>query len=278
MRNAMTAHEQSGVILSAAGHEKRRKAEAKARGGAWKRRLWRALPYVIGLSLIGGGAYAAKRLILEANSPSANAPAAAGVALQLETARKDAIDAEGRARAAETELAEAKQQLAAVSDKKKDADAKAAAAAAAQREKLSGAAGQDAAVTQDGDAIKLELVDKVLFKLNDADLTPRGQKVLDHIAAALVSMPDKQIFVQGHTDDTPITPAEGVTPKFATNWELSAARALTVVHYLQDVAGVDPKQLAAVAFGEYRPVSKKSKAKNRRIEIVLYPKLQVARD
>jgi chemotaxis protein MotB len=65
-------------------------------------------------------------------------------------------------------------------------------------------------------------------------------------------------------------------PKFESNWELSSARALTVVHYLQDEAGVDPKRLAAVAFGEYRPASK-TKSKNRRIEIVLYPKHVVAR-
>src|SRR5262249_41896069 len=62
---------------------------------------------------------------------------------------------------------------------------------------------------------------------------------------------------------------------YITNWELSAARALTVVHYLQDDAKVDPARLAAVAFGQYRPVSK-NRAKNRRIEIVLYPRAAFA--
>jgi chemotaxis protein MotB len=61
---------------------------------------------------------------------------------------------------------------------------------------------------------------------------------------------------------------------FITNWELSAARALTVVHYLQDDAKIDPVRLAAVAFGQYRPVSR-TKAKNRRIEIVLYPRVAI---
>ena len=56
-----------------------------------------------------------------------------------------------------------------------------------------------------------------------------------------------------------------------TNWELSAARALTVVHYLQDTAKIQPSRLAALAFGQYRPVSRSNKAANRRIEIVLYP-------
>ncbi|MBE7453983.1 MAG: OmpA family protein [Kofleriaceae bacterium] len=58
-------------------------------------------------------------------------------------------------------------------------------------------------------------------------------------------------------------------PRFASNWEPSSARALTVVHYLQQEAKVDPRRLAAVAFGEYRPAARQ-KAKNRRIEIVLY--------
>ena len=62
----------------------------------------------------------------------------------------------------------------------------------------------------------------------------------------------------------------------AVNGELYCARALTVVHYLQNDAKVDPKRLAAVAFGQYRPASR-AKAKNRRIEIVLYPKHQLAR-
>ena len=63
--------------------------------------------------------------------------------------------------------------------------------------------------------------------------------------------------------------------KFITNWELSAARALQVVHYLQDKAKIDPTRLAALAFGQYRPVSRSNKAANRRIEIVLYPKKAV---
>ena len=66
-----------------------------------------------------------------------------------------------------------------------------------------------------------------------------------------------------------------VPPRFATNWELSSARALTVVHYLQEQAKVDPRRLAAVAFSQYRPASR-AKAKNRRIEIVLYPRHQLA--
>jgi chemotaxis protein MotB len=144
-------------------------------------------------------------------------------------------------------------------------------------------------VSADGEQITLRLVDKVLFQTLDDQLTPRGKQVLDKVAKALIEMSEKQIWVQGHTDDQPIgvlpppkqpplkkgqkppVPAPAAAPKFATNWELSAARALTVVHYLQDVAKIDPSRLAALAFGQYRPVSSNRSA-NRRIEIVLYPK------
>jgi chemotaxis protein MotB len=142
---------------------------------------------------------------------------------------------------------------------------------AKERDKLAAVVSGQGAVSQDGEEITLELVDKVLFQIGEADLTPRGKDVLARVGAALNDVPDKQIWVQGHTDDSPIRPAKGVTPRFPSNWELSSARALTVVHYLQTEAKVDPRRLAAVAFGEYRPASR-TKAKNRRIEIVLYPR------
>lgn len=143
-------------------------------------------------------------------------------------------------------------------------------------------------ISADGNEIRLQLVDKILFKLNDDQLTDPGKKVLDKVAVALKELPDKQIWVQGHTDDTPIfnpappkqpplkkgqkPPPPPPPPKFATNWELSAYRALSVVHYLQDVGKIEPTRLAALAFGQYHPLRGASKAANRRIEIVLYPK------
>lgn len=146
-------------------------------------------------------------------------------------------------------------------------------------------------VHAEGEEIHLQLVDKVLFKLNDDALTDKGKALIDQVAGALRDIPDKQIWVQGHTDDQPIfvpppprpapPPKKGAKPApappapavpFKSNWELSAARALTVVHYLQDVGKIDPTRLAALAFGQYRPVSRTNKALNRRIEIVLYPK------
>jgi chemotaxis protein MotB len=123
-------------------------------------------------------------------------------------------------------------------------------------------------VTANNQEINLQLVDKVLFRLGDAELTETGKQLLEKLGALLREVPDRQIWVQGHTDDTPIRDDNAF---FQSNWELSSARALTVVHYLETVAKVDPRRLAAVAFGEHRPVSKSNRPRNRRIEIVLYP-------
>ncbi len=172
--------------------------------------------------------------------------------------------------------------------------------AKALQDKLAEAVGKAGEVTTADGAVKLELVDQILFPVGEADLTQQGKDVLAKVGAALKDVDDKQVWVQGHTDDQPIIirkPKAKPEPKkpvkkaakpakpepdkpdamlvYMTNWELSAARALTVVHYLQDDAKLDPTRLAAVAFSQYRPVSK-TKAKNRRIEIVLYPRAKFA--
>jgi chemotaxis protein MotB len=221
-----------------------------------------------------------------------------------------------RIKALEAELQKTKDDLvkanAATDDLRKDeAELKAKADEAnALQAKLAEAVGGNGEVTTADGAVKLELVDQILFPTGEADLTQSGKDVLAKVGAALKEINDKQIWVQGHTDDQPIlkkpkpatpepakakpakdakgkkAPAPKPDPKakpetndavlpFVTNWELSAARALTVVHYLQDDAKIDPTRLAAVAFGQYRPVSK-NRAKNRRIEIVLYPRVAVS--
>ncbi len=219
---------------------------------------------------------------------------------------------------ADTKAALKKEQDDAEALRNADAELKAKAdEAKALEDKLAEAVGKAGEVTTADGAVRLELVDQILFPLGEADLTQNGKDVLAKVGAALKDVEDKQIWVQGHTDDTPIVvkepkpepaaappppppPAKGkgkastkaakeppkpVEPAkpakndavlaFVTNWELSAARALTVVHYLQDEAKIDPTRLAAVAFGQYRPVSK-TKAKNRRIEIVLYPRAKIS--
>jgi len=164
----------------------------------------------------------------------------------------------GERDALDKELAAVRAQLAVTADKAREADALA--------DKLKRATvAAEGAVTRDGDRLTLELVDKVLFSSAKAELTPAGLKMLTAVGKILREFPDKQVWVQGHTDDKPIATAE-----FRSNWELSTTRALNVVHFLQDSGGVAPERLAAVGFSKFRPISKK-RARNRRIEIVLFP-------
>jgi chemotaxis protein MotB len=128
-------------------------------------------------------------------------------------------------------------------------------------------------ITQLKDKLSLTMVEKVLFDSGSADIKKDGKKVLDRVGEILKQVTDKQINIEGHTDNVPISPR--LQQKFPTNWELSTARATTVVRYLQEKAGLDPRLLNAGGFAAYRPVepndTEERKAKNRRIEIVLIP-------
>ncbi|MEW6067584.1 MAG: OmpA family protein [Nitrospirota bacterium] len=129
------------------------------------------------------------------------------------------------------------------------------------------------AVTQLRDKLSLSMVEKILFDSGSAEVKKEGQKVLDRVAEILKKISDKQIRIEGHTDNVPI--GYKLKKKFPTNWELSAARATNVVRYLQENGGVDSKFLSAAGYAESKPIAsndtEEGKAKNRRIEIVLLP-------
>ena len=119
--------------------------------------------------------------------------------------------------------------------------------------------------------LTVNVVDKILFDSGRADLKPAGVKVLQHIGDILNSAVDKNIQVEGHTDNVPISGA--LATKYPSNWELSTARATTVLHFLQERVGVSGERLSAVGYGEYQPIASNStaegRAQNRRIQIVL---------
>jgi chemotaxis protein MotB len=121
--------------------------------------------------------------------------------------------------------------------------------------------------------LTVNMVDAILFDSGKADIKPEGRQVLQKVAEVIGQVEDKAIRVEGHTDNVKIGGA--LARAFASNWELSAARAINVARYLQRL-GVDPALLSAAAYGEYRPVSEndtpEGRAKNRRIEIVLVPR------
>ena len=130
-------------------------------------------------------------------------------------------------------------------------------------------------VSERGGYLVVNVSDKVLFDVGKAELSKRGQKVITKLADSLKSLPDESVFqVGGHTDNQPIKSQE-VLDNFPTNWELSAARATTVVRFLEETCEVPGERLVAAGFSQFRPVAKNSKpkgrAKNRRIEIALLP-------
>jgi len=121
--------------------------------------------------------------------------------------------------------------------------------------------------------LTVNMVDSILFDSGKAEVKKGGLEVLGKVISILKDVKDKSIRIEGHTDNVPIS--RSLAQRYPTNWELSAARAINVARYLQD-EGIDPGQLSAVAYGEWKPVAEndtpEGRAKNRRIEIVLVPK------
>ncbi|MEL6643226.1 MAG: peptidoglycan -binding protein [Pseudomonadota bacterium] len=117
---------------------------------------------------------------------------------------------------------------------------------------------------------------EVLFESASADLAPAGRDQITSVSQILLSVADEIpdgldwiLRVDGHTDNIPLQPGA----EFADNWELSQARALSVVRYMTDQLGFPPNRLLAAGFGEYRPVNPadtpQARAENRRIELKL---------
>jgi chemotaxis protein MotB len=129
-------------------------------------------------------------------------------------------------------------------------------------------------ITQLQGKLTVNLVDRILFDSGKAEIKDDGRKVLDKVGGILNTVGDKNIRIEGHTDNKPIV--GDLLSKYPSNWELSTARATAVARYLQDKDKVDPSRLVAAGYGEFRPVAPndtaESRALNRRIEIVLVPK------
>jgi chemotaxis protein MotB len=121
--------------------------------------------------------------------------------------------------------------------------------------------------------VYVSLSDKLLFKSGAATVEAKGKEALKKVAEVLNKNQDVSIAIEGHTDNVPVK-----TALYRDNWDLSAARAINVVRLLTAEYGMDPKRLTASGKGEFFPVadnaSPEGKAKNRRTEIVLSPKLE----
>lgn len=123
---------------------------------------------------------------------------------------------------------------------------------------------------QDG-KLYVSLQDKLLFSSGSATVNREGREALGKLAVVLNNSPDIQIMVEGHTDNVPIRGS------FEDNWELSTARATAIVRILTETYDVAPERVIAAGRSFYEPKapndSQEGRAKNRRTEIILTPRL-----
>lgn len=121
--------------------------------------------------------------------------------------------------------------------------------------------------------IVINLPNNVLFNSGSARLNSDGNKALTQIAGVLSQFSDRRFQIEGHTDNNPIR-----STRFPSNWELSTARALAVVHIMTDL-GVAAENISAAGFGEFHPRADNNSGEgrrlNRRIEIVMLPNLDI---
>ncbi len=119
----------------------------------------------------------------------------------------------------------------------------------------------------------ITFLDEVLFDSGKAKIKSEAFPALDKVASVITAKAaDLNVGVEGHTDNEPIKYSG-----WKTNWELSTARSTSVLHYLLE-KGVLPEKVAAIGYGEYRPVASnetpEGRNKNRRVEIVILPELK----
>ncbi|MFH1416405.1 MAG: OmpA family protein [Elusimicrobiota bacterium] len=126
-------------------------------------------------------------------------------------------------------------------------------------------------IQEKGDMTTITLPNAILFTSGSIRLTSEGQQIIDEIWKVLMRYPDRDIMIQGYTDNVPI--AQKFQGKYKSNWELSSSRAHSVLHYVISKEGAHPERLAAVGYGEFRPVAdnanEEGKAKNRRVVIAV---------
>lgn len=125
------------------------------------------------------------------------------------------------------------------------------------------------------DTTVVTAANSVMFSSGSAVLTQQAKTTLDTIMAVVREDPTREIRIEGHTDNTPI--AAAYRHRYRSNWELSLSRALSVLHFLRKTYQVKPSRLAAIGYGEFRPVAENStqegRAANRRVVISIGRKL-----
>ena len=125
--------------------------------------------------------------------------------------------------------------------------------------------------------VYISLADNMLYKSGSYEISERAEETLSKIAKIIMDYEDYDVLIEGNTDNVPVNTKAASMKNIRNNWDLSALRAASVVQYLQDHFGVNPKRLTAGGRGEYNPVTTNDtevgKQRNRRTQIIITPKL-----
>ena len=125
--------------------------------------------------------------------------------------------------------------------------------------------------------VYISLADNMLYKSGSYEVNDRAEQTLSKIAKIITDYKDYDVLIEGNTDNVPINTTTDKMKNIRNNWDLSCLRAASVVQYLQDHFGVNPKRLTAGGRGEYNPLATNDtelgRQRNRRTQIIITPKL-----
>lgn len=125
--------------------------------------------------------------------------------------------------------------------------------------------------------VYISLADNMLYKSGSYEINDRAAETLSKIAKIIMDYKDYDVLIEGNTDNVPVNTSSPLMKNIRNNWDLSCLRASSVVQYLQNNYGVNPKRLTAGGRGEYNPLTDNStevgKQRNRRTQIIITPKL-----
>ena len=199
------------------------------------------------------------------------------------SAQQKALDAQLKAREAELSLLDENnkaqsERIAELESRLKEKDEALKALKANISDALKGFSSEEIQVVEKNGKLHVSLSENLLFKSGSFTVDPKGEEAIVKLAEVLKSQDNFDILVEGHTDNDPFN-GSGV---LKDNWDLSVKRATSVVRILTEQGDVPPVKVAASGRGEFVPVveniSKEDKAKNRRTEIILSPKLDKIMD
>ena len=213
---------------------------------------------------------------LEANSSSAlaeNSRRNRELLAELEEKEKALAKEQGRLEKLEKDLAARSRRVNELEGLIAAMDAKMNALKNSLSKALTNFEGRGLTVEQRDGKVYVSMENKLLFNSGSWAVGPEGKEAVQQLGEVLAQNPDIAVLIEGHTDNVPY----GGSGQLTNNWDLSTKRATAIVQILRENSGIDPQNLTAAGRGEYVPIASnetaEGKAKNRRIEVILTPKL-----